>query len=170
MKNQFRSLDEDEVEFLDSMLESTRAKEAEVKKQTIEQLSAFKRQQEEAERTANQQANVDMPETIEAWTAGPRKRKKGRESTIGGVKLRKSSTTGKQPTGSATEALEVQPTSLKDSVVEVQESSRGTKPLVEATSPVPVPKAADGDAPASKPAPPSTAGLGLVGYSSDEDD
>ena len=52
MQNQFRSLDEDEVEFLDSVLESTRTKEAEVKKQTKEQLQAFRAQQEEAEKVA----------------------------------------------------------------------------------------------------------------------
>ena len=58
MQNQFRSLDEDEVEFLDSVLESTRTKEAEVKKQTKEQLEVFRAHQEEAERLARQEECV----------------------------------------------------------------------------------------------------------------
>ena len=61
-RNQFRSLDEDEVDFLDSVLESTRAKEAEVKKQTTEQLEAFRRQQEEAEKTATVPDEAEPPE------------------------------------------------------------------------------------------------------------
>ena len=55
LQNQFRSLDEDEVEFLDSVLESTRTKDAEVRKQTREQLEAFRAQQEEAEKVARQE-------------------------------------------------------------------------------------------------------------------
>lgn len=50
LKNQFRALDEDEVEFLDSIMESTRAQEAAVKKETAEQLELFRRQREEAEK------------------------------------------------------------------------------------------------------------------------
>ncbi|RMD41132.1 hypothetical protein DV735_g3991, partial [Chaetothyriales sp. CBS 134920] len=45
LKNQFQALNEDDVDFLDSVLASTRAKEAAVKQDTAEQLAAFRRQQ-----------------------------------------------------------------------------------------------------------------------------
>ena len=94
MKNQFRSLDEDEVDFLDTVLQAERAKEAEAKKQTSEQLDAFRKQQEEAEKAAKQDDTTAVePETTESWSVGARKRKKGREKEgIGGVKLRRLST------------------------------------------------------------------------------
>ncbi|KAI9778392.1 MAG: hypothetical protein M1816_004114 [Peltula sp. TS41687] len=107
LKNQFRSLDDDEVEFLDSVLESTRAKEAAVKKETIEQLDIFRRQQEEADKalllrdddvTGQNVGNAALEE--EQWKITAKKRKRsGEKETLKGVKLRKSSTSEK-PTAS----------------------------------------------------------------------
>lgn len=87
MTNQFRSLDDDEVEFLDTVLQSERAKEREVKKATRDQLDAFRRQQEDAEKAARAQDDGGTgggarPGT-ETWAAGPRKRKKGKEGMLG---------------------------------------------------------------------------------------
>ena len=99
MRNQFRSLDEDEVDFLDSVLESTRSKEAEVKKDTREQLEAFRKQQEDAEKVARTEDDgAEASPAAESWSLGPRKRKKGSErETLGGVvKLRKASTTERE--------------------------------------------------------------------------
>lgn len=103
LKNQFRSLDEDEVEFLDSVLESTRAKEAAVKKETIEQLDIFRRQQEEADKalllrdddgTAQGTGTSGLEE--EQWKTTAKKRKRtGEKETLKGVKLRKASTSEK---------------------------------------------------------------------------
>ncbi|KAJ4354620.1 uncharacterized protein N0V89_006357 [Didymosphaeria variabile] len=91
LKNQYRALDDDEAEFLDSVLEATRKKEAEVQKDTLEQLDAFRKQREEAERKA---LEAEEPEGVveeEAhWVAHGRKRKKGPE-LLKGVKLRKTS-------------------------------------------------------------------------------
>ncbi|KAJ8610152.1 hypothetical protein MRB53_038759 [Persea americana] len=50
LKNQFRTLDEDEADFLESVLASTRKKEAEERKETVEQLAVFRAQQEAAEK------------------------------------------------------------------------------------------------------------------------
>ncbi|KAF2089070.1 hypothetical protein K490DRAFT_13732, partial [Saccharata proteae CBS 121410] len=94
LKNQFRTLDEDEVEFLDSVMESTRAKEEAIRKQTADQLDLFRRQQEEAEKAA-----LAQPDTAEAvaeeenWVTSGKKRKKGKDKApIKGIKLRKTST------------------------------------------------------------------------------
>ena len=99
LKNQFRNLDEDEVEFLDSVLESTRKKEEEVKKQTSEQLDLFRRQQEEADKAAIEgdgggtveegAKGVDQEET---WTVNRGKRKRVEEKKgLAAFKLRKAS-------------------------------------------------------------------------------
>ncbi|RMZ02764.1 hypothetical protein D0862_05914 [Hortaea werneckii] len=96
-RNQFRSLDEDEVEFLDSVLESTRTQEAEVKKETKEQLDAFRKLQEDAEKKAvagqdgEDAGDAPTADAETSWALGPRKRKKGKErgGVLGGVKLRR---------------------------------------------------------------------------------
>ncbi|KAI7091373.1 hypothetical protein KC356_g764 [Hortaea werneckii] len=96
-RNQFRSLDEDEVEFLDSVLESSRTQEAEVKKETREQLEAFRKLQEDAEKKAvagqegEDAVEVATADVETSWALGPRKRKKGKErgGVLGGIKLRK---------------------------------------------------------------------------------
>lgn len=90
LKNQFRNLDEDEVEFLDSILESTRAREEAVKKETREQLELFRRQQEEADRTLmTEGSGVGKAAEVGAsgsptgeeslWAVNARKRKRMKE-------------------------------------------------------------------------------------------
>ena len=110
LKNQFRNLDEDEIEFLDSVLESTRAKEAAVKRETAEQLGLFRQQQEEVDRSliretteidsSNVAGTSGSPSTeAPTWTVNSRKRKRVKEKdTMIGLKLRKhSSTVERQP-------------------------------------------------------------------------
>lgn len=93
MKNQFRNLDEDEVDFLDSVLESTRAKEEAVKKKTAEQLDLFRQQQEDADRAraqdttdANDEARLDNSgsPTLEepSWVVSNRKRKRAKDKEV----------------------------------------------------------------------------------------
>ncbi|KAF2813515.1 uncharacterized protein BDZ99DRAFT_412327, partial [Mytilinidion resinicola] len=90
-KNQFRALDDEEVEFLDAVLESERAKEAAIRKETREQLDSFRKQQEEAEKAALAEGDTAIPDEEQLFAAG-RKRKKGKEKEpLRGVKLRKSS-------------------------------------------------------------------------------
>ncbi|KAL8689823.1 MAG: hypothetical protein Q9218_004596 [Villophora microphyllina] len=106
LRNQFRNLDEDEVEFLDSVLESTRAKEEAVKKETSEQLRLFRRQQEEADKELVEDSAAGKggsqeaispsttPKTESAWAINARKRKRAKDTDIlQGLKLRKASTT-----------------------------------------------------------------------------
>jgi len=97
LKNQFRSLDEDEVDFLDSIMESTRAQEAAVKKDTAEQLEVFRKQREEAEKALLEDgsANVVPAAEGEDWKIPGRKRRreKKKDSLIPGKK-RKSTAEG----------------------------------------------------------------------------
>ena len=99
LRNQFRSLDEDEVEFLDSVLESTRAQQAAVKRDTAAQLETFRRQREEAEKALLDQSSLDANTAkTQGWTAPLRKRRRNqhRDLLIPGKK-RKASVTENIP-------------------------------------------------------------------------
>ena len=165
LKNQFRSLDEDEVEFLDSVLESTRAKEAEVKKETTQQLDAFRRLQEEAEKAAAQPDESEVLET-DAWKAGSRKRKKARETAVGGLKLRRVSTAEKESANANAVSEAPEKAQLSPTAGSEEPASAGTQSPERGS----VANTKSQDEPAPKLPSPSTTGLGLVAYSSDEDD
>ncbi|GAB7339100.1 hypothetical protein MBLNU457_5752t1 [Dothideomycetes sp. NU457] len=92
LRNQFRALHDDEIEFLDSVLESTRAKEAAVKKETIDQLNDFRQRQELKEKSERGQETEEQAQETESWTVGAKKRKRTKNGpAIAGVKLRKTS-------------------------------------------------------------------------------
>lgn len=122
LKNQFRNLDEDEVEFLDSVLESTRAHEEAVKKETREQLELFRRQQEEADRALMAQSTTNADATgvgvpgsptgeESLWTVNARKRKRLKEKEAGKlVKQRKPSLPMETPDSTAAKTSSLQPT------------------------------------------------------------
>ena len=97
------------------MLESTRAKEDAVKKETKEQLDLFRRQQEEADKALLDGAGNDStitpatagspPPEEGQWAVNTRKRKRAKEKEVlKGVKLRKSSSTSEQIASSSTES------------------------------------------------------------------
>lgn len=169
LKNQFRSLDEDEVEFLDSVLESTRAEEERVKRETAEGLEQFRRQQEEADKKARRgsdgaQAGDDGSPTLqeEQWVASGRKRKRAKDKEVlKGVKIRRSSTT-EQPSepAPATSKASISSPSKEKSVESIRPAAT--------TQPTSRP-AASASAEKTPPAPSKT-GLGLVDYGSDDDD
>lgn len=187
LKNQFRNLDEDEIDFLDSVLESTRQKEEAVKKETSEQLDLFRRQQEEADKVlledGGEKEGVDGGEAVESgesqWAVNNRKRKRVKEKEVlKGVKLRKSSTS-EAPTGLRRESQELgkktATTDLKDNAKssitskdpteDASNEATGSRTVV---SPVITAKAST---PEKHNSPKATAapGLGLGGYSSDEE-
>ncbi|KAL8950799.1 MAG: hypothetical protein Q9222_003176 [Ikaeria aurantiellina] len=171
LKNQFRNLDEDEVEFLDSVLESTRAKEAAVKKETTEQLSLFRQQQEQADReflngadTGDNKEEGAAPESASKnseWATNARKRKRTKDKEgLPGLKLRKSSTNEGTP---ATPEAVRSPTQPITRQTETKNSASPSSP----------PRAGSGATlTQSKYSPdkPKTVTLGLAGYSSDEDE
>lgn len=162
LTNQFRSLDEDEIEFLDSVQERARAKELAEKKHTKEHLEEFRKAQEEAERAAKElDAAAAAPLTTvgeTSWAVGPRKRKKGKEKDgiVGGLKIRRTSTGDK--------GKETEDEKTKN---ETADSSRATPAIVDKST---AEEVADKPAATTSPSPPVTAaGLGLGAYSSDED-
>ncbi|KAG0649921.1 NEFA-interacting nuclear NIP30 [Hyphodiscus hymeniophilus] len=166
LKNQFRSLDEDEVEFLDSVLESTRAEEQRVKRETAKGLEQFRKQQDEADKKARrgsedaQAADAGSPLLEgEQWVAGGRKRKRAKEKEVlKGVKVRRSSTTeeiNKPPV--------VAPSS-SNGLSSAKQPAESTKSAVPMARTKPALATAE-----ISPAPAKTS-LGLVDYGSDEDD
>ncbi|MCJ1270807.1 hypothetical protein MMC22_010704 [Lobaria immixta] len=181
LKNQFRNLDEDEIEFLDSVLESTRAKEEAVKKETTEQLDVFRRQQEEADKallseaaSTNDASPLGLASSESQWAINARKRKRAKEKEgLKGVKLRKLSTASETPA----KLVEPDPAALVP--VDEKEGALGKGPSTEnrddmikeaQLSPVASDNAAITSSASSTKEKPITLGLGLVGYSSDEDD
>ncbi|EEA20598.1 hypothetical protein EYB25_008097 [Talaromyces marneffei] len=179
LKNQFRSLDEDEVEFLDSLLESTRAKEAAVKKETAEHLAAYQRQREEAERaliegpSGGQSGSTNPTGDEEQWAVAGRKRKRNKKDFLIPPKIRKSSSaiddtpiTSDDKGQSATSTAK---SVTKDSVTFTSPSwpARAETVSVEDTKSKTNDALPLKDSPKQKPA--VGPSLGLVAYDSDED-
>ncbi|KAL8921025.1 MAG: hypothetical protein Q9208_005916 [Pyrenodesmia sp. 3 TL-2023] len=182
LKNQFRTLDEDEVEFLDAVLESTRAKEDAVKRETTEQLEVFRRQQEEADKAALQEedsgtvvigaGSPSAPSPADSqWAINARKRKRAKENeTIPGLKLRKTSSTSKEASSVSAKGLEASPGAAsseqhrsKQTATEASHRNTSLTAAEKTTSSTPT-------RPSPESAKPQVGTLGLGGYSSDEDD
>jgi len=184
LKNQFRALDEDEIEFLDSVLESTRAEEDRVKKETREGLELFRRQQEEADKkllagsrdTSISAVGEGSPGAEEEqWIAGGRKRKRVKEKEgLKGVKLRKSSSTDEQlppskAVGADTTRIPVQQ-SEPAAIFPTSEQKVGK---VEKDKPQVLSSAGQSDVSVKAKTPlakSAVGGLGLVDYGSDDDE
>ena len=154
---------------MDSVLESTRAEEARVKRETAEGLALFRRQQDQADkkaRTASGQA-VDVPDGSpvaeeESWIAGGRKRKRVKDKEgLKGVKMRKSSTSASQV--ETHESIPVEPSSLEAKADTAAGSpNKGAQTQTEITTPK--------DAAEIKKHPPPIKASTLVMYGSDDDD
>jgi FAM192A/Fyv6, N-terminal domain len=167
LKNQFRTLDEDEIDFLDSVLESTRKEEDRVRRETAEGLELFRRQQEEADKKARTSAGGDQvaEESTtaieeEQWTATGRKRKRAKEKEgVKGVKIRRSSSTLEPGPASSPDGTKQSEEAKTTRLLQEEQTEHKTRTY--STAPVSVPLGA---------APKPKAGLGLVDYGSDEDD
>ena len=190
LKNQFRSLDEDEVEFLDSVLESTRTKEAEIKKETTEQLDLFRRQQEEADKALLAEAADGSRTNVvvgagsveeEQWAVNGKKRRRGKDKQVlKGVKLRKTSSAGDSKTAPPDERGALRSPTLEIATKDLggarkDEAFNGTNTTTtksvtggEGAKSTAVPTSPSNDAPVT--AAKSAAALGLGDYSSDDDD
>lgn len=181
LKNQFRALDEDEVEFLDSLLESTRAQEDAVKKETAEHLAEYQRQREEAERalvegpSGGQKASgsaTSPPGDEEDWVVGGRKRKRNKKDVLFPPKIRKSSSTvdnvtssvgpKAKPTTSASDERNTKSSTLTTSSAFKPTTISPGKQETQGMGPSPIKTEASQNAAAG-------AILGLVAYDSDED-
>lgn len=189
LKNQFRSLDEDEIDFLDSVLESTRAQEAAVKKDTADQLEVFRKQREEAEKVLLGPTSSDVtPAGEEEWAIPARKRRRDKKDLLLPGKKRKASVDEGKNTTEPSEAKANEP-SQKSKTDTTSAATKGSAEprSANAAGNAKQPSAAQGkgdvtnkgqpgvehstkeaSTPASAPAP-APAGLGLVGYGSDSD-
>jgi hypothetical protein len=153
------------------VLESTRAKENAVKEETAEQLDAFRKQRALAEQSllGLEDGDSGMPGDLvgtNAWSIKKKKRRRDQdrstESAGTGTKLRKLSSTAadEQPPFESVDAdADADVVRSKDVLVEQIESTTATTstkepfPALQQKNPAPV-----------------SPGLGLGGYSSDEDD
>ncbi|KAJ5714129.1 uncharacterized protein N7483_011310 [Penicillium malachiteum] len=169
LKNQFRSLDDDEVEFLDSVLESTRAQEAAVKKDTADQLEAFRKQREEAEKSALGPTSSEVtPAEEEEWTIPARKRRREKKDLLLPGKRRKSS--GAEAISPQEKSPE-KPGQGSESAAKAENASKPIPNTANAKAPAVSAKPASAGPDASKAAekPAAKPALGLVGYGSDSD-
>ena len=167
MKNQFRALDDDEIGFLDEVLEASRAKDAAVKRDTAEQLELFRQHQEKSERAALGETTEDKGADVQSWAVGGKKRKRTKDKgVLPGVKLRKSSSIAEKP---LPETMNGQ--SPPGAQVEPETASAATKPtatMMPSKVAVPTPSISSTHQAATSSASP-VSGLGLGGYSSDEE-
>ncbi|KIW91274.1 uncharacterized protein Z519_08170 [Cladophialophora bantiana CBS 173.52] len=156
LKNQFRALDDDEVEFLDSVLEASRAKENAIKQETAEQLEVFRRQ-----RAAAEQALVEGTEIGKSgdsvdnglWAIKKKKRRREKDGeSDADPKSRKLSTAANTAASAATAADDDHNAPTKRaSPVNPDINDQITPPITAAR-------------------PQAAVGLGLGAYSSDEDE
>ncbi|OBT52542.1 hypothetical protein VE04_06360 [Pseudogymnoascus sp. 24MN13] len=174
LKNQFRALDNDEIDFLDSVLESTRAEEARVRKETNEGLEVFRRRQEELDKAAKGETGAETTTAVadDEWATAAKKRKRGKEGALKGLKLRKASSsdsaTGKQAgttedPGTEGASVKVETQKGKNDLASPHKGAEAKPTIATATEKLPV-KPTPEKAVEPKPA------LGLVDYGSDEDD
>lgn len=76
LKNQFRALDDDEIDFLDAVVSRERAKENAVKKETADELESFRKQQQLAEKAPVAADSVNPEAAVpDTWRAKKRRRK-----------------------------------------------------------------------------------------------
>jgi hypothetical protein len=163
IKNQFRALDDDEIDFLDEVRQKKRQEEELVKRETEQGLRAFRDAQKErgeteagakeGERGLLEEKQKDGQE--ENWGVGrKRKRARERERDVKGVRRKASEEEGKDDTKPADMEKKKKPTAKsEDHQIEtgrLQETGGVARPAA---------------APQAKPA-----ALGLVDYDSDTDD
>jgi hypothetical protein len=147
---------------LESLSKNERAQKAASEKEAREQLAAFRKQQEDAERAAlaGGQGNP-IQEEGETWAVSARKRKKSKEhDLIKGVKLRKTLS------ADAAKAEEARAVSEKPKKIE---EAVGTKKTGEGQTKSTSPAEHTAKLSQIKASSPPV-GLGLGAYSSDEDD
>ncbi|KAK1967304.1 hypothetical protein LY78DRAFT_692126 [Colletotrichum sublineola] len=175
IRNQFRALDDDEIEFLDEVREAKRAEEERVRRETEEGLAAFRRAQgqqgQKRSGDGDGDDDDDAPEggaavgvgvsgarddgagAEEEWAVGPRKRRKRERGGFGVKKI-------EEKEAAAAAAAAGGKTPAGEKVVKAAAAQGGVEKKEEEEE----------DAKGSPPAPPTKGKLGLVAYGSDSDD
>ncbi|KAM6531185.1 hypothetical protein FSOLCH5_000669 [Fusarium solani] len=143
LRNQFRALDDDEIEFLDDIRANKRAEEERVRRETEEGLKAF-RERQKGDTGERPQDEPSAEGEGESWEVG-RKRKRVKERDVKGLRRKAS-------------AVE------EDDKDEEPAKQRETKAKKQ-------PEEAEAESKAeTSTKPPEKKGLGLVGYGSDSDE
>ncbi|KAI1099771.1 hypothetical protein F4804DRAFT_336913 [Jackrogersella minutella] len=166
IRNQFRALDDDEIDFLDGVRDEQRTEEERVKRETEERLARFR----EAQRAAGGSGSPDAEEGGESqdggedavvWTGAGKKRKRGdkdAKSIVKGVK-RRASVNAKE--GETTAAPPESKSKAKSGeIMTVASLDADPKPSTTVDRVTPLPAKAEK----------AKLKLGLVDYGSDEDE
>ncbi|KAF8474829.1 N-terminal domain of NEFA-interacting nuclear protein NIP30-domain-containing protein [Kalaharituber pfeilii] len=175
-KHQFKQLDEDDVEFLDSIMSEQARTELLRKQELASQLSQFRKAQYEAESAGNSEALENIPKVedvvVGGWAVSGKKRKKTvvNETAENGArsKIRKMSgiigAKTKKPTPP-------KPAPTAEKTKEAEHTETKKSPTTGDATSSPKQQAASKPQAASNPLKPTGGGLmGLVTYSSDDDD
>ncbi|KAI1776591.1 hypothetical protein F4818DRAFT_353939 [Hypoxylon cercidicola] len=165
IRNQFRALDDDEIDFLDGVLDERRTEEERIKRETAERLASFR----EAQKTAGvtEETGDTNDDAAVTWVGAGKKRKrseKDAKSIVKGVRKRTSESEKDVDRSVIPGAAVPQPAS----------EPRPQKIEAKATSALKTdasakPSAADQAKPAPA-KPQEKPNLGLVDYGSDEDE
>lgn len=162
MKNQFRTLDDSEVAFLESVQDRERRKEIAARQETAEQLEVFRKQRAAADQAALEAAKAQsatptssVAVATDSWVSSKKRRRVDRAEEA--APLAKQSKASSEKTGPA--ASKPTPTSAQPEPIE----NNSDKVSIEASA------SKDEASNASKKVS-TISGLGLGAYSSDEDD
>lgn len=165
IRNQFRALDDDEIDFLEGMRDERRVEEERVKRETEERLASF-RQAQKASGTTDDAGETKDGDAV-AWGAPGKKRKRSEKEAkaiVKGVRRRTSESEKAVDAASAVGELAAEAKSGKSETRATQapdmvgDISKSSAPAVDAAQ-LPAAKLAR-----EKPK------LGLVDYGSDEDE
>ena len=186
LKHQFPTLNDDEADFLYSALEAERAKEQAIRKETSDQLEAFRRRQVEADKVGEGSAEGgredvddggerrgDVEDAVD-WSVAAKKRKRTKEKDgLMGFKVRRtSSSAAANHAGQDEEAKEPESANLPMKVLSA--SSDGKKSEETSTGATTAKSAKLESSPGSlatgNASSPMKAAIGLVGYDSDDDE
>ncbi|KAI0400657.1 N-terminal domain of NEFA-interacting nuclear protein NIP30-domain-containing protein [Xylaria palmicola] len=193
IRNQFRALDDDEIEFLHGVSDGQRAEEERLRRETEEGLAGFRRAQQQAVGGGGGgggDVDVDVegsggtttgdPVLLrEEWASAGRKRKRERERAgLKGVKRRTSAPEeekkmerglAKEGEGEGKDRDEaVEPATKHEPVKKITPAVSAAPP--EKSKPIPAPPARDVEGKSKSDLKPAAAAVGLVDYGSDEDD
>ncbi|KAI8962915.1 hypothetical protein F5Y11DRAFT_320831 [Daldinia sp. FL1419] len=173
ISNQFRALDDDEIDFLESMRDERRVEEEKVKRETEERLASFRQAQKATGTTAPVEGvddgdvvRQDNGDSVEEWSGVGKKRKrvdKEAKSIVKGVKRRASSSEKdvRGTEGAMVSDAKPQEPMVKPSPNDMISSNPISSSMANQVEPV---EETTQEKPKLEPK------LGLVDYGSDEDD
>lgn len=167
IRNQFRALDDDEIDFLDGMLDERRIEEERIKRETAERLASFREAQKATGVAEDAGDTNDDGAVVVAWGGAGKKRKRSEKdvkSIVKGVRRRTSELEKEADASTKVEAAVPQQTAPASRLKEIEAKAATTSAVkTDASS---MSKAADQAKPSTQEKPK----LGLVDYGSDEDD